>query len=352
MVARSRFAARTGLVALALALAAATTAPAPVHAEPTTPDLGALTSLLGGAGGDGFSLSSIPGDAELAEALRTLKAVGAEQKIVEVLQAIMGAEGSPDLGTLVPGGDAPGTTPTVPGTPDPADPDQTTDPEASDPPASSSPAPEDPDASTPAAAPVRRTVDAPVTTATDGLAVFEKLTGAKVLTPAFAPFCAATTADNPLGLVSAPAAALPGPFPKAGNTTVKEALTQALQALNIGVLADILAENQDIDELTAALTAEQTAFALVPPPAHTNENFQVAWFNTGTLQGGMAELKPLAEVTDSQLLSALAGQAPLRLARVDTGQGSILTAVFGTTSNAGRTCYFLPAVGIVDTPSA
>ena len=47
----------------------------------------------------------------------------------------------------------------------------------------------------------------------------------------------------------------------------------------------------------------------------------------------------------------MAGSAPVRLARVDTGQGSILTAVFGTTTNAGRTCYFLPAVGIVDTPA-
>lgn len=326
MVARSRRYARTGLVSLAVTLGAALVGPGPASADPVLPDLSALGA------GDSLSLSSIPGDAELAEALRTLKATGADAKLVEVLQTILEAQGSPDLSTLGLGNTAPGATPAdpaLPGTPAPAEPALPVEPNVA--------------AATP--------VDNPISTAATGLEAFEKLTGAKLLTPAFAPFCGPTTQDNPLGLVTAPAVALPGPFPNVGGVSAANALKGHFDRLGLGVLGEWLDGNPDAKEIAEALTAEQTAFALVPPASHTNDRFQVAWFNTATMDGGMADLQSIDKISKSAALAKLVGHGPLRLARVDTGQGSILTAVFGTTTHAGRTCYFLPAVGIVDTPA-
>lgn len=378
MATRPRLAARTGLVAIALAVGAALVSPAPAQAAPgaSMPDLSTLGATLGGASSlESLSLGQIPLDAELAEILRTLKSNGGDQKLIEALQAILGAEGSPDLNSLTPGGTDPApstpestspesTTPgtTTPGTSTPESGSSGSGTPESGTPESGTATPEatpttptapggatpSPAAGTPAA---KTNVDDPLTTAGNGLAVFEKITGAKVLTPAFAPFCAPTTSDNPMGLVTAPAVGVPGPFPKVGAQGAREAIQELLDQLSIGQLGDLLDQNEDLKELTTALTADQTAFALVPPTGHTNDHFQVAWFNTATMDGGIADLKKLSEVSNSKALQALAGSAPVRLARVDTGQGSILTAVFGTTTNAGRTCYFLPAIGVVDTPA-
>ncbi|MEZ5209838.1 hypothetical protein [Gordonia sp. (in: high G+C Gram-positive bacteria)] len=327
MAARHRLAVRSGLIACAVAVGAALAAPATTHAEPSLP-------IPGATGLDSLSLSTIPLDSELAQALRNLKESGADQQAIEALKAILSAEGSPDLSTLMPGG---GTTPPA-GTPTPTVPAPTT------------PAEPAPVAPAPAAA---HPADDPLTTAATGLEVFEKLTGAKVLTPAFAPFCATPTSDNPLGLVTAPAVGVPGPFPKIiPGESVQQTLSGFLTGLGLGTLADILDKNQDLTQITEALNQDQTAYALVPPAGHIGDRFQVAWFNTATMKGGLADLKPIDQITQSEALKALVGKnSPVRLARVDTGQGSILTAVFGTTTNAGRTCYFLPAVGIVDTPA-
>lgn len=384
MATRPRLAARTGLIALAVAVGAALASPAPAHAAP---DLSTLGSTLGGVSSlESLSLGSIPGDAELAEILRTLKSSGGDQMLIETLQTILGAEGSPDLGSLTPGDDAtPESTTPEPSTPESSTPESSTPesatPDSATPDSSATPESTAPGSSTPESSPPESTTpdstttpdsptttpdvpgapapsaaaatkaDDPLTGAATGLQAFEKLTGAKLLTPAFAPFCAATTDDNPLGLVTAPAVGVPGPFPATNGESLRDAFQKVLDQLHIGKLGDVLDDDANLKELTQALSADQTAFALVPPNGHTNDRFQVAWFNTATMKGGMADLKKLADITDSQVLKAMAGSAPVRLARVDTGQGSILTAVFGTTTNAGRTCYFLPAVGIVDTPA-
>lgn len=342
MAARPRLAVRTGLVALAVAVGAALAAPTPAHADPAVPVPG--LSML-----DSLSLGAIPLDTELAKALRTLKSAGVDQKAIEALQAILGAEGSPDLNSLIPG-DGTTPTPSTPAPETPAVPAAPTVPAAPGTPTTPT-TPTVPAVPEPAPVSARPAAD-PLTSAATGLELFEKLSGAKVLTPAFAPFCALTTDDNPLGLVTAPAVGIPGPFPKGTDgQNLGESLNQMLTGLGLGALADLLDSNQDITAITQALTADQTAYALIPPTGHTNDKFQVAWFNTTSMKGGLADLKPLKDLTSSRALQVLAGSAPIRLARVDTGQGSILTAVFGTTTHAGRTCYFLPAVGIVDTPA-
>lgn len=324
MAARLRPAARTGAIAVAAALAAALIGTGPTQAEPASQAPALLTGGL-----QALSLGQIPFDAELAAALRALKAAGGDQMTTEALQAILDAGGQLDPSSLLPGTDGDPAAPATPTAPAPADP--------------ALPAP------APAAA---NDVDSPLGVAGSGLEALERLTGAKALTPAFAPFCGTPTDDNPLGLVTAPAVGFPGPFPKVGDKTAGEALGDLLDGLGIDALGDLLDQNQDLTEITSALSADQTAYALLPPAGHTRDNFQVAWFNTASMKGGLADLKPVSEITDSAALKALTRSAPIRMARVDTGQGSILTAVFGTTTNAGRTCFFLPAVGIVDTPAS
>lgn len=345
MTTRSRFATRTWLVGLALAVAASSAAVAPAQAAPALPDPSTLgLSALGLGNLQSLSLSGLPGDTELADALRTLKSTGLDQSAITALTSILGAQGSPDLSTLgqlAPGTTTPGTS--TPGITAPANPTA---------PAPAAPvAPAAPAAVVPNAAAANPAAD-PITDAATGLELFEKISGAKLLTPALAPFCAPTSAENPLGLVAAPAVALPGPFPKtADGKSVKDSATDLLKLLGVPDLGKLL-DTPEGKDLTEALNDKQTAFALVPPATHTNDKFQVAWFNTASMKGGFADLTTLDKLTGSNMLAALAKTAPIRLARVDTGQGSILTAVFGTTTNAGRTCYFLPAVGMVNTPAA
>lgn len=389
MTVRSRLAARTGSAFFALALAAGATVAAPAHADPALPDLSTLGAL------QSLSLYNVPGDAELAEALRTLKTAGLDQQGITALTTILGAQGSPDLSTLgqglrdgltspgtpgLPTAPANPTAPDVPAAPAPAPgetapdataPDTATPDAAADPASAADPALPAPNpaaavptvavptaavpvsaAPTPAAsAPGAAPVADPLTSAAGGLDLFEKISGAKLLTPALAPFCAPVTAENPLGLAAAPAIALPGPFPRgADGKSVKDSFTTLLGTFGIPELGQLL-DGPEVKDLTEALNAQQTAYALVPPTGTTSDAFQVAWFNLGTMKGGTAALTTLDKVTGSTALKALVGSAPVRLARVDTGQGAILTAVFGTADKDGRTCYFLPAVGIVDTPA-
>ncbi|GAA4745563.1 hypothetical protein [Gordonia alkaliphila] len=346
MAARLRPAARTGAIAVAAALAAALIGAGPTQAEPVSQ----APALLAG-GLQALSLGQIPFDAELAAALRALKAAGGDQMTTEALQAILEAGGQLDPSSLLPGTDGDPAAPASPTAPAPAPADPNPAAPAPADPAAPAPAPADPALPAPAPA-AANDVDSPLGVAGSGLEALERLTGAKALTPAFAPFCGTPTDDNPLGLVTAPAVGFPGPFPKVGDKTAGEALGDLLDGLGIGALGDLLDQNQDLTEITSALSADQTAYALLPPAGHTRDNFQVAWFNTASMKGGLADLKPVSEITDSAALKALTRSAPIRMARVDTGQGSILTAVFGTTTNAGRTCFFLPAVGIVDTPAS
>ncbi|MFT4088149.1 MAG: hypothetical protein QM658_13565 [Gordonia sp. (in: high G+C Gram-positive bacteria)] len=325
-----RLALRTGLAGLAVTVSAALAGAGVAAAEPTavpTPDAPSTTAPST-ENPNSPALATSPLDTQLADALRTVKQSGAADKLVEALKDLLAAQGQVDPGKLVPGAD-----PSAPkATPAPANPT------APDVPASPAASTVVPGTIAPAAADPAAALD-----------LIQNATGAQVLTPALAPFCTAPTADNPLGLTSAPAVAFSGPFPEVAGQSVPD----LVKSWNIGFLNDLLANNDDTKQFTQMLTKDQTAFAIVPPADTTSSQFQVAWFNTATMQGNLVPLKPLDDLPDAGALKALLGtvKTPLRLARVDTGQGSILTAVFGTTTTAGHTCYFLPALGVVKNPN-
>ncbi|WP_062392085.1 hypothetical protein [Gordonia phthalatica] len=337
MVIRTNRSLRVGVAGLAVAATAALTMPAAASAEPqapaapdtATPSVTAPGTTTPGAPSASTTLPEIPGDAELADLLRVLKSNGGADKAAEALTAILSSDGQLDpskylgssslldsIGLDKLGLDKLGllgsTTPT-----DPTDP--------------TAPAPAAPTAPSPVAAPVN-------TSASDVLAVLQKATGATLLSPAVSPLCTDPTSDNPLGLATAPALAVPGPWP-----TVAADKPGALKTLT-----DLLPADKD---LMQAIGDDETAFALVPPGEPGADNFRVAWFNTATMKGGLADLKPLSEAAANgplkQLLADTENFHGVRLARVKTGQGTILTAVFGTTTKAGRTCFFLPALGTV-----
>ncbi|WP_346076196.1 hypothetical protein [Gordonia cholesterolivorans] len=269
------------------------------------------------------TLPTIPGDAALADLLRKLKATGGDEKAVEAITAILSSDGRLDLSKYLDsasvlngiGLDGAGLEKLGLGKLGQSDP-QTPAPVAATVPAAPAPAP-----------------------AADVLTVLQKVTGTSLLSPAVAPLCAEPTPDNPLGLTTAPVLAAPGPWPTvaADRTGVLTALTSLLPA--------------DSKELLTAIGEDQTAFALVPPGKPDSDQFRVAWFNTTTMKGGLADLKPLSEAASAgplkQLLTDTENFHGVRLARVDTGKGHILSAVFGTTTTAGRTCLFLPALGTV-----
>lgn len=166
------------------------------------------------------------------------------------------------------------------------------------------------------------------TAGNDPTAMLKQL-GIQTLTPSVAPFCATPTADNPLGLVTAGAGAAPGPWPLKSEPTLPFPLPFiTLPKLNL------------VDK-------GETAYAFVPAgTGGTGGKMQVAWFNPTTLQGGFADLQPIAK--NSPVLAAVPLLSGVRLAPVKTGSGTILSAVFGTAQNGAQTCTFLPAVGVVN----
>ncbi|MFW0792048.1 hypothetical protein [Gordonia sp. CPCC 205333] len=175
---------------------------------------------------------------------------------------------------------------------------------------------------------VSQAVATPTATVTDPLAVLKAL-GITPLSPSVAPLCATPTADNPFGLVTAGAGAVKGPWP----------LKVATPALPLNLPTAKIDPNIVKDG--------STAYAFVPASTESGANgkMQVAWFNTTTLQGGFADLDSVAK--NNPLLALVPGAAGLRLAPVDTGKGTVLSAVYGTAQVGNRSCYFLPAVGIV-----
>ncbi|WP_156890375.1 hypothetical protein [Gordonia shandongensis] len=342
---------RVGALAVAVATSAVLTAPAIAHAEPAAPDAGPAAP---DAGPDATSITQIPGDAELAEFVRTLKRSGGAESAIEALTAILSSDGQLDptsyLGdsTLLDGLGLDGATldrlgitapdPETPDTqtPDPQTPDTQTPEEPGDTPAPDGTAP-DALGATDVSAPLRGKAPA---AAGDVLSVLQKATGSQLLSPALAPLCVDPSADNPLGLAVAPAVAVPGPWPtaKAGGTD----LIDVIGALIPGSSPNLLRAIED----------DQTAYALVPPNDPDSDAFRVAWFNTSTLAGGIEDLKPLSEVSGAEPIKALLTATDqfhgIRLAKVKTGEGTVLSAVFGTTTKAGRTCFFLPALGAVE----
>ncbi len=167
--------------------------------------------------------------------------------------------------------------------------------------------------------------------------------------PFLYPTVAANCAGDGLGLVPAVAGAVPGPWPS--NTVQIPGL-----------------------DLTAVKSG-QTMFTFLPyglaPDTATTKTsgMQVAWLNISTGRGGMAsmgsiadivramvppevpvELRPLAETAIRDFLFTAIPVGGVRAVPVDTGHGTVLAAVFGTTDNAGRSCFFFPTVGITEVP--
>ncbi|MGO3327256.1 hypothetical protein [Gordonia sp. (in: high G+C Gram-positive bacteria)] len=307
--------------------------------------------------GEAPTLEGIPGDAELTELLRALKQSGGAEEAIGALSSILGSEGQVDpsgmltslginpdaldsiLPTSPPTTDQNSQTPAAPGSSSPESAAPTGEPSTSNP-GTTNPGTTDPAAPNPVAG------SATTPAAGDVIGTLEKLTGAKMLSPAIAPFCAAPTDDNPLGIVTAPAVAVPGPWPAGESSAIAKLLK--------GSGADSLLKLTDParSKSLKAVDNGEIAYALVPPAKPDSDNLQVAWFNTSTMQGGMETLKPLEQdKTVGPLLKALAtrdGFHGIRLARASTGEGTVLSAVFGTTTTGPRTCYFLPALGAVN----
>ncbi|MFI9403909.1 hypothetical protein [Nocardia sp. NPDC052316] len=150
-----------------------------------------------------------------------------------------------------------------------------------------------------------------------------------------------------LGLAPAVAAAVPGPWPK---TTI------AIPGVDL-----------------AAVKAGQTMFTFVPyglgQDGPDTTGMQVAWLNLTSGRGGMASmgplstvfgamipaevpavLRPMAERAIQDFFFAALPMGGVRAVPVDTGQGTVLAAVFGTVDNGGKSCFFLPTVGITEVP--
>ncbi|GAC66451.1 hypothetical protein [Gordonia soli] len=220
---------------------------------------------------------AIPFDSELAAAVRMLKAAGVDKMALSAAQAIIGSAGqlsSQQVAAKVPG------------------------------------------------VPVAQS---------DPLAIL-KLLGIQPLTPSVAPFCQAPTPDNPLGLVTAGAGAVRGPWPLAKEPALPFPIPGVtLPKLNL----------VDNGETAYAFVPATTAGSGTTDPG----SVRVAWFNTTTLQGGFADLAPVAK---GPVTAALPLLSNIRLAPVKTGNGTVLSAVFGSVNNGNRSCFFLPAVGIVN----
>jgi hypothetical protein len=160
------------------------------------------------------------------------------------------------------------------------------------------------------------------------------------LYPTAAAFCSDATT---LGLVPAIAGAVPGPWPK----------------------TDLTIPGLDL----SAVKAGQTMFTFVPygvaPDTTSVSGMRVAWLNVTNGRSGFAamgplsdvfkamvpaevpaEIRPLAERAVQDFFAAALPVGGVRAVPVDTGRGTVLAAVFGTVNNGGRSCFFLPTVGL------
>ena len=134
---------------------------------------------------------------------------------------------------------------------------------------------------------------------------------------------------------------------------------------------------KDLTVLGADLNAVKKGeilYGFVPVGAFNDSGskagMQVAWFNVNTFQGGLGE--PMGGITDTILNAVekritaagvpdlVAGPlvAPLKTALnalpsngvrgglVDTGAGTVLSAIYGSVKKGDATCYFFPSLGI------
>ncbi|MGZ8176518.1 hypothetical protein ACXVUM_01195 [Williamsia sp. SKLECPSW1] len=169
------------------------------------------------------------------------------------------------------------------------------------------------------------------------------------LNPTVAFNCTAPTASNPLGLLPAAGGAVAGPWAAPGLAL------PTIPLVNID--PNVVKDGQTLyGFVPAGVTSDQTATGM-----------QVAWFNTATGKFGIAQMgkagqtlvdawlanvppSPIKDMAAKTLAGIVDTIAPAgsRLAPVTTGKGTVLSAVFGTVDNGGRSCFFLPMVGITN----
>ena len=286
------------------------------------------------APGGTMEVPAIPYDTELAAAVRMLKDAGADQIALQAGEAILGSTGQLSPEMLID--------------------------RAKDVIPSSVAAP-----THVATAPAKgaNPVDITIPTSTDPQAIL-KAAGIQAFTPSVAPFCTDPTSDNPLGLVTAGAGGVAGPWPmKQEPLSFLEKLIPGFTAPKFNLVDDGRVVYAFVPAPDAATTTPNTTpTATTTPKTSTptttstpstapssgfNPNtMQVAWLNTSTLEGGFVDLKSVGDT--EPLLKWVPILSNVRLAPVKTGKGTILSAVYGSAQHNGRSCFFLPAVGVVD----
>lgn len=185
-------------------------------------------------------------------------------------------------------------------------------------------------------------------TLVDGIAAANKVLEQLGITPFTPTLGACTDLSFPLAV----AGAVPGPYtPGLGDLTV---LGLDLNAVKKG----------------------EIMYGFVPVgvvnDSADKSGMRVAWFNTSTFQGGLGA--PMSGITDTILdavnkrvaaaspkAAALAKplidgtlkpalnlipQAGVRGGLVDTGSGTVLSAIYGTVDKGDATCFFFPSLGI------
>ncbi|ORM35833.1 hypothetical protein [Williamsia sp. 1135] len=281
---------RRGVVALAIAASAALMAPTLAVANPVPPADLTLTAP-----------TSIPADKALSAAIAQLQKTSVDPEALAAAKAILG------IGSQL-------STTTLPKT----------------------------EVAAPTATPAASPTDV-LTLLAEANSALRQMGIQSFINPSVAFNCTAPTPDNPFGLLPAVGGAVPGPF--------------FLPGLKLPAAID------------ANLVKDgETLFGFVPSGITkdgTASGMQVAWFNVNTLQGGFADMAPVGttlvdiwmkKVPDNpfkgQIKAALTTFANRlsvpgsRLAPVKTGNGTVLSAVFGTVENGNRSCFFLPMIGI------
>jgi len=180
----------------------------------------------------------------------------------------------------------------------------------------------------------------------DGMEFLRRLGIEPFLYPTGAPFCTAD-GDLPLGTVPAMAGALPGPWPDYDLAPLPETVN--------------------------VVDPAETLFAFVPLGLENDADasgMQLAWFNINTFQGGFVpmgtpeeaaagaiptsvppQLRGVVEQAIERFIADTLPMGGVRVAPVETGAGTVLSAVFGTVQNGEASCFFLPTIGIVDVPA-
>ncbi|MGB3301744.1 MAG: hypothetical protein WBA98_03560, partial [Gordonia sp. (in: high G+C Gram-positive bacteria)] len=152
--------------------------------------------------------------------------------------------------------------------------------------------------------------------------------------------------------------------------TIAPAVGGAIAGPNTPLVGDLTIAGFDLN----AVKKGEVLYGFVPVGTFNDtgskKGMQVAWFNVNTFKGGFGE--PMGGITDvilgavqkrveeAGVPAEFAGQAvaPLKAALsgvpsngvrgglVDTGSGTVLSAIYGTIKKGNATCYFFPSLGI------